>query len=128
MIDDVAIRVEAAAARWRAVPLRTRLQVLRHAGELLRSRRDALLDCLRADGLSTTLAEFYGGWILRQGSEELLDHSARELVRATAAADECLVRRPDGVVALITPGNSPTINTAPLFSMLLAGNGVIMRA
>ena len=128
MFEEVARRVEAAANQWRAVPLRKRLEVLRRAGSILHDRRDALLDCLRADGLSTALAEFYGGWILRQGEAPLLEHTARELVRGTPSANEFLVRRPDGVVALITPGNSPTINTAPLFSMLLAGNGVIMRA
>lgn len=128
MLEELARRVEAAAAVWRAVPLRQRLEILREAGSILQQKREALLDCLRADGLSTALAEFYGGWILRQGQAPLLEHTARELLRTTPSTGEFLARRPDGVVALITPGNSPTINTAPLFSILLAGNGVIMRA
>ncbi|GEM_PF-93761 len=98
------------------------------AGRILRANRGALLDCLRADGLSTALAQYYGAWILRQAEPALLEHAADELLRSTPASRETLVRRPDGVVALITPGNSPTINTAPLFSILLAGNGVLMRA
>ncbi|PRP93388.1 putative enoyl-CoA hydratase echA8 [Enhygromyxa salina] len=128
MLEDVARSVEAAAGCWRAVPIRDRLKVLRRAGATLRKNREALLDCLRADGLSTALAEYYGAWILRQGEADLLEHTATELLRSTPSSSEVLVRRPDGVVALITPGNSPTINSAPLFSMLLAGNGVIMRA
>ncbi|NVB37539.1 aldehyde dehydrogenase family protein [Pseudenhygromyxa sp. WMMC2535] len=126
--DVLARRVAAAARRWRVAPLRERLGILRDAGARLRAREQDLLDCLRADGLSTALARFYGGWILRQGAADLLEHTARELMRTTPAPGETLVRRPDGVVALITPGNSPTINTAPLFSILLAGNGVLMRA
>ncbi|WP_146661349.1 aldehyde dehydrogenase family protein [Enhygromyxa salina] len=128
MFDHVARDVHAAALEWRDVPIRARLKLLRSAGEVLRSRRDSLLDCLRADGLSTALAEYYGAWILRQAAPDVLEHTASELLRTTPARDEVWVRRPDGVVALITPGNSPTINTAPLFSMLLVGNGVIMRA
>lgn len=121
-------QVEVAGGRWRWCPVRERLAILRAAGERLRERRDDLLDALRADGLSTALARTYGVWIERQGSAELLEHAARQLVRATPAGHETLVRRPDGVVALVTPANSPTINTAPLFSILLAGNGVLMRA
>ncbi|PRQ01253.1 aldehyde dehydrogenase family protein [Enhygromyxa salina] len=128
MFDTVARDVQGAALEWRGVPILDRLRLLRSAGELLRDNREALLDCLRADGLSTALAEYYGAWILRQAEPDLLEQTANELLRTTPARDEVLVRRPDGVVALITPGNSPTINTAPLFSMLLVGNGVIMRA
>ncbi len=127
-LGELVRRVDVAAARWRWLPVRERLAVLREAGRTLRERRDDLLDCLRADGLSTTLARSYGAWIERQGHAELLEHTARELIRTTPAGQETLVRRPDGVVALITPANSPTINTAPLFSILLAGNGVLMRA
>ncbi len=127
-LGDFAQRVATAASHWHEVSIRERLKVLRRAGALLCENHDQLLDCLRADGLSTHLAEYYGGWIERQGAADLLEHTAAELLRPTPARDEWLVRRPDGVVALITPGNSPTINTAPLFSMLLAGNGVLMRA
>ena len=127
-LGELVRRVDVAAARWRWLPVRERLAVLREAGKTLGERRDDLLDHLRADGLSTTLARSYGAWIERQGSAELLEHTARELIRTTPAGQETLVRRPDGVVALITPANSPTINTAPLFSILLAGNGVLMRA
>jgi enoyl-CoA hydratase/carnithine racemase/acyl-CoA reductase-like NAD-dependent aldehyde dehydrogenase len=128
MVGHLVSRIGAAARRWRRLPIRERLDVLRVAGATLHQRRQDLLECLRADGLSTVLAEYYGAWIERQGSAELLEHNARELLRGTPATHETLVRRPDGVVALITPGNSPTINTAPLFSILLAGNGVLMRA
>lgn len=128
MLDEITQKVHEAALTWRIVPIRERLRVLRAAGEILRKNRIALLDCLRADGLSTVLAEFYGAWIERQASAELLEYTAGELLRTTPSDHEMLVRRPDGVVALITPANSPTINTAPLFSMLLVGNGVIMRA
>jgi enoyl-CoA hydratase/carnithine racemase/acyl-CoA reductase-like NAD-dependent aldehyde dehydrogenase len=128
MFDDVARDVQAAAVQWRGVPILERLDVLRTAGEVLRANRTALLDWLRADGLSTALAEYYGAWILRQAEPELLEYTASELLRRTPSPGEVWVRRPDGVVALITPGNSPTINTAPLFSIVLVGNGVIMRA
>lgn len=128
MFEEVAREVQFAAVQWRNVPILDRLKLLRSAGELLRNNRDALLDCLRADGLSTALAEYYGAWILRQAAPDLLEHTATELLRSTPSSGEMWVRRPDGVAALITPGNSPTINTAPLFCMLLVGNGVIMRA
>src|SRR5262249_5932541 len=40
---------------------------------------------------------------------------------------ELIVRRPDGVVLLDPPGLSAAINTAPIFSILLAGNAVVVR-
>ena len=128
MFDELASKVAEAAQHWREVPLRERVAVLRRAGALLAERRELLLDRLRADGLSTALAENFAKWILRQGEAEVLEYGARQLYRATPNGGEHLVRRPDGVVALITPGNSATINSAPLFSILLAGNGVIHRA
>lgn len=120
-------QVVVAASAWRGATVHERLAVVRQAGALLHARHDELMACLQREGFPAGLAEYYGGWILRQASAEVLAHAARELVRDTPSGSETLVRRPDGVVALMTPGSSPTVSTAPLFSILLAGNGVLLR-
>ena len=96
----------------------------------LEERRSELDRYLREDGLSQRLAAYYGDWIVHCGRADHLERYAKDMVRriATPIGEEVMVRRADGVVLLVTPGNSPTINTAPIFSMLLVGNAVLMRS
>jgi succinate-semialdehyde dehydrogenase/glutarate-semialdehyde dehydrogenase len=119
-----------AAAAWSRAGIERRLRVLQQAGEALSARRDQLLAALQADGLSQYLADNWIPWILHQGSARLLEQYARSLVRwvKTGVGGELLVRRPDGVVLVVPPANSPTIQASSLFSILLPGNGVIVRA
>ncbi|HHH26978.1 MAG TPA: aldehyde dehydrogenase family protein, partial [Polyangiaceae bacterium] len=63
-------------------------------------------------------------------SPRRLRRYAEDIVRRVPVGDgeEILVRRPDGVVLVVTPSSSPTINAGPLFPILLVGNAVIARA
>ena len=135
----VAGAVRRAQGPWAAAGLERRLAVLQNAGLRLERSRAALHDALRAEGLSVAMARFYGEWILHAGDPRLLELYARALVRwvprpaqadppGPPAGGELLLRRPDGVVLLVPPGNSPTINGSSVFSMLLPGNGVVLRA
>lgn len=134
----IAEAVRRAQGPWAAAGFERRLAVLQDAGRRLGGARDALHAALRADGLSVAMAQFYGEWILHAGDPRLLERYARSLVRwvprpdrsdrPAAGGGELLLRRPDGVVLLVPPGNSPTINGSSVFSILLPGNGVVLRA
>ncbi len=119
-----------AQRRWEEAGLAARLAVLQEAGRRLAERRSELDAWLRADGLSQRLAAYYGDWIVHQGDATLLQRYAWHHTRHedVGGGGELLFLRPDGVVLLVVPGNSPTINTAPLFSLLLPGNAVLARA
>ncbi len=135
---DVLATAADACARWREIGLERRLEVLKTAGSELHSRQAELHEGLVSDGLSRELAEHYGRTILWQARPELLEAYARNICRWADAADldrsgnpqhhrELLVRRPDGVVLVVPPGNSPTLNSAIVFSVLLVGNAAIVR-
>ena len=134
MIDappqDLVTAVATAQRQWERAGLERRLQVLQDAGARLSESRPELYRGLRGDGLSTRLAHDYGEWIVRSTRPDLLKTYAQEHHRwfSAGSAGELLVRRPDGVVLLVLPSNSPTLNAAPLFSILLPGNGVVCRA
>jgi acyl-CoA reductase-like NAD-dependent aldehyde dehydrogenase len=127
---DAARATRVASEAWQRAGLSRRLEVMAKAGERLHARRDALVDGMRSDGFSAELAAYWSHWILRAAEPRLLADYARAMVRVVPSGDGCeiLVRRPDGVVLLSPPANAPTINTAPIFSVLLAGNGVLLRA
>ncbi|MEZ4451958.1 MAG: aldehyde dehydrogenase family protein [Nannocystaceae bacterium] len=125
------VSLAAAAQReWARAGMTRRLAVLREVGAALIARADDLHACLERDGLSRRMARYYGAWILQQARPDRLEAYARGHVQwcPTAERGELLIRRPDGVVLLITPSNSPTINGASFLSMLLPGNAVLVRA
>jgi acyl-CoA reductase-like NAD-dependent aldehyde dehydrogenase len=119
-----------AAQAWQRAGVAKRLEVIAQAGERLHQRRTALLAAFRSDGFSAELASFWSEWVLRAAEPALLADYARAMARFVPVDEggEILVRRPDGVVLLSPPANAPTINAAPIFSILLAGNGVLLRA
>lgn len=123
-------RMRTAQQAWSQASAHRRRDVLVEAGRRLAARRDELDEGLRSDGLSRKLARFYGDWIVHQGTRDLLSRYTEDSIRiySTGEGAEVSVRRPDGVVFVVTPANSPTINSAVLFSVLLPGNGVVMRA
>lgn len=115
---------------WRDAGLATRTRVLCRAGEALARRRAELDAGLLADGLSQALATYYGDWIVDTAAPRRSRRYAEDIVRRVPVGEgeEILVRRPDGVVLVVAPSSSPTINAAPLFPILLVGNAVIARA
>lgn len=115
---------------WRDAGIATRTRVLCAAGEALARRRAELDEGLFADGLSHALATYYGDWIVDTASPRRLRRYADDIVKRVPVGDgeEILVRRPDGVVLVVAPSSSPTINSAPLFPILLVGNAIIARA
>lgn len=144
-LETIAEAARRAQGPWAAAGFERRLAVLQDAGQRLGRARAALHDALRAEGLSVAMAQFYGEWILHAGDPRLLEAYARSLVRwvprppqadrpaprpdsSAPVGGELLLRRPDGVVLLVPPGNSPTINGSSVFSILLPGNGVVLRA
>ncbi|MBX2798087.1 MAG: aldehyde dehydrogenase family protein [Myxococcales bacterium] len=129
--DDLVADVSVARAAWEQAGLQARLAVLKDAGAALAAHREALEATLLRDGLSRAMARTYGDWIVRCARPPLLDAYAEQFARwmgTQGRRGELLVRRPDGVVLLVLPGGSPTINAASLFSILLPGNGVVVRA
>ncbi|MEO0604832.1 MAG: aldehyde dehydrogenase family protein, partial [Myxococcota bacterium] len=128
--DPIVTAAVEAGQAWANAGLEARLAVLREAGQALADQRDRLDAGLRGDGLSDKLAAYYGDWIVRCGDPDLLERYARDHARwvATGTGGELMVRRPDGLVLLVVPGNSPTLNAATLFTILLPGNAVITRA
>lgn len=128
---DLLVEAAADAGRvWANIGLEARLRVLHQAGARLAESRPQLHEGLFADGLSKKLADYYVEWIVRSSRPELLERYASDHGRwvSTGAGGELMFRRPDGVVLLVVPANSPTLNAATLFSMLLPGNAVICRA
>jgi acyl-CoA reductase-like NAD-dependent aldehyde dehydrogenase len=119
----------AAQQAWADAGLTRRLETIERAGAGLRESRDALVDALASDGFSTEMARYWADWIVAAASARKLRADARLLARCfeTRGGGEIVVRRPDGVVLLDPPSNSAGINTAPIFSILLAGNAVLAR-
>lgn len=115
---------------WADAGLQQRLKALQLAGKWLGERKSELHEGLFADYLSQALANYYGDWIVKCGDPALLERYAKDHAQwiDTGEGGELMVRRADGVVLLVPPANSPTINAATLFSMLLPGNAVICRA
>jgi acyl-CoA reductase-like NAD-dependent aldehyde dehydrogenase len=126
----VAPEARRASLAWAAAGLARRLAVLQAAGRELAARRDELHAALRADSLSEDMARYWGDWLTRAAAPDVLQRYATWMARQVPAraGSELLVRRPDGVVLLVPPGNSPTINSSSVFSILLPGNVVIARA
>jgi acyl-CoA reductase-like NAD-dependent aldehyde dehydrogenase len=128
-IVEIALRARRASRAWADAGLTRRLAVVRAAGERLIARREPLVSALTADGFSTEMARYWADFICAACSSRKLGEDARPLARAfeTRLGGELLVRRADGVVLLDPPANAAAINTAPLFSILLPGNAVLVR-
>jgi acyl-CoA reductase-like NAD-dependent aldehyde dehydrogenase len=132
---DVAAAVEAAAAAfpaWSALPMARRAEILSAAANRIEARVDAMtLDMVRETGKPVTEARGEAARVAH-----ILRYSAGEAFRATgerfqqAASGQAIytVRRPVGVVALITPWNFPAAVPAwKLAPALIWGNTVVMK-
>lgn len=126
-IEELAGRVRRAAHSWQQAGIEKRLRVLQEAGAQLGARRSELCEILRAEGMSEDLARDYAEWVIHAGDPALLDSYAANMVRwvKVGRGGELLVRRADGVVLIFAQAGSPTFNAAPIFSILLPGNGAI---
>ena len=134
-VDDADAAITAAAAaqqEWAAVPAPARGAVLLRAAEILRSRTELIAtDLVREEGKTiaeasgevaraTGVLQFFGslGWASTGSTFE----------SATPGTTVSTMRRPVGVVGLITPWNFPiaipTWKTAPA---LLSGNAVVLK-
>ncbi|MFT5680367.1 MAG: enoyl-CoA hydratase/carnithine racemase [Myxococcota bacterium] len=127
---DLADRAIKARVAWGSATIAKRVATLSEIGRTLARRRPELDAGLAVDGLTAFMARPYGDWIVSQADPERMTRYGAELVREEVGAlgPEFLVRRPDGLVLLVPPGSSPTINCSCLFSILLPGNAVILRA
>jgi acyl-CoA reductase-like NAD-dependent aldehyde dehydrogenase len=125
----VAASARAAARAWRRAGIHARLEVMRQIGRALVERQHELVHTIQHDGPSQVIAEYYAAWLRNAVDPSVLDHCARALCRVldTGAGKELLVRRADGLVVLQLPRNSATIQMGAIFSMLLAGNAVVVR-
>jgi acyl-CoA reductase-like NAD-dependent aldehyde dehydrogenase len=126
---ETAARARLAQGPWADAGISRRLNVVRGMGERLITRHEVLVEALVADGFSTDMARYWAAWITAACEPRKLGEDARLLARVfdTRRGAELVVRRPDGIVLLDPPANSATINTAPLFSILLPGNAVLVR-
>ncbi|MBU6311808.1 MAG: succinate-semialdehyde dehydrogenase (NADP(+)) [Actinomycetales bacterium] len=135
--DDVVLAVARARevqSRWAQTPLRERVAVIRRFHDLVLAKRDEAMDILqwetgkaRGDALEEVLdvcvvAQYYG----RLAGRVLRTRRRRGALPLLVGVEE--VRRPVGVVGVITPWNYPlTLAAGDTIPALIAGNGVIVK-
>ncbi len=118
-------------AAWAALPFTERAHLMLKAADAVERRKDDLIDALRAEG---------GGWI---GKGMFEAGYVAEVFRAAAAATylplgevmpsehrklSMAVRRPMGVVTVISPWNFPALLTSRGFAFpMAAGNTIVLK-
>ncbi len=121
----------AAFPAWAAMPFQQRSALMAKAGHIFESRREAIAEAIMAEG---------GGWF---GKAMFETGYTAEIFPAAAAANygsigeilpsehgklSLAVRRPMGVVAVISPWNFPLILSARGFAFpLVAGNTIVLK-
>ncbi len=132
--SDARAAIEAAHAafpEWSAMPFTKRSHIMIKAGEIFESRRDELVEAIMAEG---------GGWF---GKAMFETGYTAEIFPAAAAANygsigdvlpseygklSMAVRRPMGVISVISPWNFPLILSARGFLFpLVAGNTIVLK-
>src|SRR4051812_24538760 len=133
--SDVKRAVRSAQAgfeRWRRMPAPVRGDVLRHIGDLLVERKEAIANAMTRE-MGKVLAETRGdvqegidtAYYAATEGRRLFGHTVPSELRSKWAMS---FRRPIGVVGLITPFNFPmAIPTWKMFPALLCGNSVIIK-
>jgi aldehyde dehydrogenase (NAD+) len=133
-VEDAAAAIEAAHdafAEWSAMPFTKRSHILLKAGEVFQKRRDDIVKAVVEEG---------GGWF---GKAMFETGYTAELFVAAAAANfgsigdvlpseygklSLAVRRPMGVVTVISPWNFPLILTGRgMLFPLVAGNTIVLK-
>ncbi len=133
-VEETRAAIEAAHAafpEWAAKPFHERSHMLIKAGEIFEKRRDDIVEAVRAEG---------GGWF---GKAMFETGYTAEIFLAAAAANygpigevlpsehnklSMAVRRPMGVVSVISPWNFPLILSARGFLFpLVAGNTIVLK-
>ncbi|MCB1464920.1 MAG: aldehyde dehydrogenase family protein, partial [Nitratireductor sp.] len=133
-VEDTRAAIEAAHAafpEWSAMPFNKRSHIILKAGEIFESRRDELVEAIMAEG---------GGWF---GKAMFETGYTAEIFPAAAAANygsigemlpseygklSMAIRRPMGVVSVISPWNFPLILSARGFLFpLVAGNTIVLK-
>lgn len=121
----------AAFPEWSAMPFNQRSHIMIKAGEIFERRRDEIVEAVMAEG---------GGWF---GKAMFETGYAAEIFPAAAAANygsvgevlpsehgklSMAIRRPMGVVSVISPWNFPLILSARGFLFpLVAGNTIVLK-
>ena len=129
-------RAVASAARafegWRRTPAPVRGDILRHIGDLLAERKEALAGAMTRE-MGKVLAETRGdvqeaidtAYYASSEGRRLFGHTVPSELRNKWAMS---IRRPIGVAGLITPFNFPmAIPTWKMFPALLCGNTVVLK-
>ncbi|MCG6858501.1 MAG: aldehyde dehydrogenase family protein [Salaquimonas sp.] len=133
-VNDTRAAIEAAHAafpEWSAMPFTRRSHIMLKAGEIFESRRDEIVEAIMAEG---------GGWF---GKAMFETGYTAEIFPAAAAANygsigdvlpseygklSFAIRRPMGVVSVISPWNFPLILSARGFLFpLVAGNTIVLK-
>ena len=128
-VEEVETHIRARAEVWERAGLSMRTRVLCEAADGLEERRSEFTRYIMEDGSSRAVAAAIVSRALNLLRPERLEQYARWLVRTvkTEVTDELFVRRPDGVVLVLTAANGPLMNSVAVFYMMLAGNAVIVR-
>ena len=133
-VEDARAAIEAAHAafpEWAAMPFNKRSHLMIKAGEIFESRRNEIVEAVQKEG---------GGWF---GKAMFETGYTAEIFPAAAAANygsigevlpseygklSMAVRRPMGVVSVISPWNFPLILSARGFLFpLVAGNTIVLK-
>ncbi len=131
---EAAAAIEAAHAAfpaWSALPFSKRAHILHKAAEIWEKRRMEIVDAIQAEG---------GGWfgkgMFETGYVTEIFHAAAasvwqpvgEVLPSEYGKVSMAVRRPMGVVSVISPWNFPCILTARGFMFpLVAGNTIVLK-
>jgi acyl-CoA reductase-like NAD-dependent aldehyde dehydrogenase len=120
--------VKDSAIIWQKTGISTRVKVLQEIGINLEKNVENIHQCFLSEGLSLNLAKDYTQSLLQASDPKLLEKYSYNLTQwvETNTGGELLIRKADGVVLVFAQAGSPTFNAAPLASILLPGNGVIV--
>lgn len=131
-VDDAFAAASDALPAWSATPAPARGQVVRRVAALVETRRDELAELITRD-VGKTYAESHGE--LGRTLETLYFHAAQgwanagELYHSSKPDEEIrTVRRPIGIVGVITPFNFPLlISSWKIAPALVHGNTVVWK-
>ncbi len=133
-VDRAVSRARDAAAEWAETPVTERAAVVDRFGDLVRDRREPLLDLLQLEtGKSRTTAveELFDvpmacAYAADHGPAALAEDSRNPALPLVTTAT--VTYEPRGVVGVISPWNYPlTLSVADAIPALLAGNAVVLK-
>jgi acyl-CoA reductase-like NAD-dependent aldehyde dehydrogenase len=129
-VQHALISAAAAAPRWAAVPIATRMRLGSGIRGRLQRGHAALVELMVAEGSPRSLAQWQVAGLMELFSPQTLDWCAGQMYQEfTHGPRRLVIRRvADGVVCVNPPQNAPAASALFAITALLAGNAVVVRA